>query len=53
MSKELLRVLAALVCVLATCADVTPVKDFSLEKVRQRERCLECIPILLSLYRSQ
>ncbi|XP_026216834.1 lipocalin-like [Anabas testudineus] len=33
MSKELLRVLAALVCVLATCADVTPVKDFSLEKI--------------------
>ncbi|KAK2859366.1 hypothetical protein Q5P01_003986 [Channa striata] len=33
MSKTLLKMLGTLMCVLAVCADVTPVKDFNLEKM--------------------
>lgn len=33
MRNTLLRMLPALMCVLAACAEVTPVKDFDLEKV--------------------
>lgn len=33
MRNTLLRMLAALVCVLAACADITPVKDFDLAKM--------------------
>ncbi|XP_035475649.1 lipocalin [Scophthalmus maximus] len=33
MRNSLLRMLATLMCVLAACADVVPVKDFSLEKM--------------------
>ncbi|KAF3703493.1 Lipocalin Precursor [Channa argus] len=33
MSKTLLKMLGSLMCVLAVCADVTPVKDFTLEKM--------------------
>ncbi|KAK2886378.1 lipocalin-like [Channa argus] len=33
MSKTLLNMLGAFVCVLAVCADVAPVKDFNLEKM--------------------
>lgn len=40
MRSTLLRMLAALMCVLAACADITPVKDFDLEKVRERGMCL-------------
>ncbi|XP_071341528.1 lipocalin-like [Trachinotus anak] len=33
MNNSLLRMLGTLMCVLAACADVVPVKDFSLEKM--------------------
>lgn len=53
MSNKLLRMLAALMCVLAAGADVTPVKDFNLEKVRQKEKYFNCTAPLLSLHNSE
>lgn len=37
MRNSMLRMLGALMCVLAACADVVPVRDFDLEKVRGRK----------------
>lgn len=42
MRNTLLRMLAALMCVLAVCADVAPVQDFDLEKVRERQKYYYC-----------
>lgn len=43
MRYKMLRVVAALMCVLAAGADVTPVKDFNLEKVRQTKSHFACL----------
>lgn len=48
MSNKLLTVLATFMCVLAAGADVTPVKDFNLEKVRQKERYFSCTELIVS-----
>lgn len=37
MRNTLLRMLAALMCVLSACAEIMPVKDFDLQRVRQGE----------------
>lgn len=42
MRNTLLRMLAALMCVLAACADITPVNDFDLDKVRVRQMYYHC-----------
>ena len=38
MTNSLLRSLAALLCVLSVCADVTPVANFDVTQVREREQ---------------